>query len=326
MDFIKAGYLRDKVLVPVIVFIKNHLFRFILLLLVAEGAWAEQAIQNITVIMPQVRPPFDRVFAEIYSAIQREAGSRVSRITIDEDTTSEQLHEILGAQPPNSVIGLGNRAKTLLKSLESQYRIVYGAVYLNPDEEPKAMEGISLTPSPDATFKWLHSIVPEIKSVHVVYQQNYSGWLIALADKAAPNHALRLIKHPVANVREAAAEFRNILDSSNPASEAIWLMQRDPSLDEKAVVPDILAQAWNKNLVVFSSNPAHVARGALFALYPDNGKMGRSLAQLALDKSKQGIEPLEDLLIAVNTRTASHIGKGFARSEEKQFDLIFPNR
>lgn len=175
-------------------------------------------------------------------------------------------------------------------------------------------------------LRWLHKLKPEIKQVHVVYQEDYNGWLIRIAEQVAPGNQLTVVKHPVTNVREAATAFRTILNETDPTDNAIWLMQRDPSLDEKAVVPEILAQAWNKSFVVFSSNPSHVPRGALFALYPNNEAMGASLARLALDKQQKRIIPLEDLHIAVNVRTASHVGKNFSRREEQQFDLIFPNR
>lgn len=296
------------------------------LLCVTEVAWSAQENQHLVVIVPQVRAPFDQIFAEILSGIEEVARENADSVKITEDTSTEDVALLLRQQNASSVIALGNQAKNLLKPLEGEFHTIYGAVFINPDDEPNNLEGISLTPSPAATFSWLNKIVANINTVHVVYQNDYSGWLIKLAEKAAPRHSLKLVKHPVSNVREAAAVYRGILETSNPAHDAIWLTQRDPSLDENAVLPDILAQAWSKNFVVFSSNPSHVPRGALFALYPDNHKMGSSLARLALRSEGKGIAPLNDLLIAVNIRTASHIGKNFSRSEEKQFDLVFPNR
>ena len=311
---------------PANALLRNILVVFSLLVLPVSNLEAEPPTDILTVVTPQVPPPFDKVFGEILAGIQREAPGKVDSIEISRDTTSADIQASLKSTTGTSVIALGNQAKKLLKPLGGKYHIVYGAVFLNPGEEPKAMRGISLTPSPQATFRWLKDLAPNIKTVHVVYQHDYSGWLIALADQAAPHYGLTLAKHAVDNVREAAVAFRNILDSEDPKSNAIWLMQRDPSLDERAVVPDILAQAWNKDFVVFSSNPAHVPRGALFALYPDNEKMGSSLAKLALTPDGHGIVPLSDLLIAVNVRTASHVGRNFTRREEKQFNLIFPNR
>jgi len=39
---------------------------------------------------------------------------------------------------------------------------------------------------------------------------------------------------------------------------------------------------------------------------------------------KGGIEPLRDLLIAVNLRTAEHLGLNLANNAKLKFDLTFP--
>lgn len=297
------------------------------LLILSNSVVGQQSVaREITVVMPQVRPPFDKIFSEILEGIQTEAKGNTQSIVITEDSSNHEVLALLETAEPGAVIGLGTQVKNHLAPLQDQFRVVYGASFLNPDRTSNDLTGISLTPSPDITFKWLHTLVPEIKTVHAVYQEDYSGWLIELGKKVATDHELTLVGHPVEDVREAAGKFRDILNQMDPATHAIWLMQRDPTLDEKAVVPDILAQAWSKNFVIFSNNPSHVPRGALFALYPDNEKMGRSLAKLSKDTNFQGVIPLSDLKIAVNVRTASHVGKNFTRREEKQFDLIFPTR
>lgn len=297
------------------------------LLFVVEALHAEPIVQHLTVVVPQVRPPFDKVFAEVVDGIRAKTDAEVTTISINDKITGSEMEQLLDKQPTaDAIIGLGNQAKVLLEPLQNKYPIVYGATFLTPGKDAQNTEGISLTPSPRATFQWLHKIAPEIEYVHVVFDPQHNGWLIDYASKVAADFELTLIPHPVADARASASQFREILNTSNPADHAIWLMQRDPTLDEKAMVPDILSQAWSNNFVVFSSNPAHVPRGALFALYPNNKEMGTSLASLAEDKTNSGITPLEDLQIAVNVRTASHVGINFTRQEEKQFNLIFPNR
>lgn len=298
----------------------------IVIILLTQSPLAGEPTEGLTIVLPEVRPPFDKVFKEILQGIQSQVNDSAEAVAIDDDTTSDEIREILDKKRGAVTIGLGNKAKSLLEPLESTHEIVYGATFLNPGEEAGPIEGISLTPAPGPMFKWLHKLKPEIRHIHVVYQQDYNGWLIEIADIVAEQYQLEIVKHSVTNVREAATAFRTILNEADPSSNAIWLMQRDPSLDEKAVVPEILAQAWNKSFVVFSSNPSHVPRGALFALYPNNEAMGASLAKLALDTKQKRIIPLEDLHIAINVRTASHVGKNFSRREEQQFDLIFPNR
>jgi putative ABC transport system substrate-binding protein len=74
-----------------------------------------------------------------------------------------------------------------------------------------------------------------------------------------------------------------------------------------------------------------VPRGVLFALYPDNEAMGRSLGKLAMrrisnNSSNGGIKPLKDLKFAINLRTADHLGLSFSKEQESEFDLTFPAR
>jgi putative ABC transport system substrate-binding protein len=65
-------------------------------------------------------------------------------------------------------------------------------------------------------------------------------------------------------------------------------------------------------------------------MYPDNAKMGQSLAKLALKTAKAGSKktntmlPLRDLLIAFNVRTAEHLGLDVDRKQRDEFDLVFP--
>jgi putative tryptophan/tyrosine transport system substrate-binding protein len=93
----------------------------------------------------------------------------------------------------------------------------------------------------------------------------------------------------------------------------------------------VLQEAWTRGLAVFSSSVAHVKRGALFSLYPNNVELGRSLAGAALGQLSgngaqgRGVMPLKDVLMAVNVRTASHLGLGVAQ-RQLSFDMVFPEQ
>ena len=102
-------------------------------------------------------------------------------------------------------------------------------------------------------------------------------------------------------------------------------------MNDRVILPMILEQAWEKQVVVFSSNPSHVNKGALFALYPDNEGMGRTLGALAdniLAKKRPaspGLLPLRDLLTATNLRTAEHLGIQYTQAQREEFSLVFPS-
>lgn len=167
-----------------------------------------------------------------------------------------------------------------------------------------------------------------VRQVSVIYSPEQNGWLMDIAKEAARARGLTLKAIPARDLREAAATYRRILRQAGPA-DAVWLPQDPSTVDEQAILSSILKDAWEKNVVVFSSNPAHARRGTLFSLFPDNSGLGRSLAELVRREQRgsrqPSVTPLRDLLIAVNVRTAEHLGLSFSARELREFDIVFPS-
>jgi putative ABC transport system substrate-binding protein len=92
----------------------------------------------------------------------------------------------------------------------------------------------------------------------------------------------------------------------------------------------VLQESWDHNLTMFSSNFGHVRRGALFSLYPDNVKMGRHLADSAQEflasgeYGASGMILLRDVLLAINLRTADHLG--LTPGKKQEFGMVFPEQ
>ena len=99
-------------------------------------------------------------------------------------------------------------------------------------------------------------------------------------------------------------------------------------MEDRAVLPLILQESWSRNLAVFSSNFGHIKRGILFSLYPNNVELGHHLADSALSllvsgkNQPSGMFPLREVLMAVNLRTAKHLG--LSTSHPQSFDMAFP--
>ena len=97
------------------------------------------------------------------------------------------------------------------------------------------------------------------------------------------------------------------------------------------MLPWLLRTAWDEGLPVFSSNVAHVRRGALFALYPDNIGLGHHLGTTAMSMLSSGSSPprglqaLRQVLTAVNVRTARHLGLDLEASAQA-IHLVLPEQ
>jgi len=73
-----------------------------------------------------------------------------------------------------------------------------------------------------------------------------------------------------------------------------------------------------------------VNKGVLFAMYPDNMKLGLSLGEVVLAELNGGTErnkmiPAEDLKTAFNIRTAEHLGVSFTSEDLRKYDTVFPS-
>ncbi len=290
------------------------------------------AAPSVAVIYPDVREPYKDVFMEIIRGIEAGLGQSVKHYVLDgDDDRSAALLERVHDDHVDVVISLGRAGLSATKQLAEVFPVVIGAVLISPGQETKGQTGITLTPDPEVFFERLKSIVPSAKEVTVIFDPRQKAWEIERARTAAKTQGLTLNAFPTEDLRLSAELYRKVLAQIKDGSIAIWLPQDNAAMDEQTLLPVVLQEAWEKNFVVFSGNLDHVRKGALFSLYPDNFGMGRSLATLALDRLKNGalstsaINPLRDLLLAVNLRTAEHLGLRFASRDRQQFDLVFPS-
>lgn len=286
---------------------------------------------SVAVLYPEVRDPYRGVFLKIVRGIETELKRPVSQYLLksDEDA-SQSIIERMKAGHIDVVISLGQAGLSAAKPISAVFPVVIGAVFVSPGQDMQGISGISLTPDPEVLLDRLKALVPGAKEVTVIYDPKQKAWEVARAKSAATARGLALKALPAEDLRLSAQLVRDTLLEIKDHSIAIWLPQNNVAMDEAALLPVVLKEAWDKQFVVFSSNLDHVRKGALFSLYPDNFSMGRSLAVMARGRARNAppqsasIEPLRDLLIAVNLRTAEHLGLNLAPNAKLKFDLIFP--
>jgi putative ABC transport system substrate-binding protein len=242
------------------------------------------------------------------------------------------LQAWIAQQQPEAVIALGRRGIEGIHTLGLTVPTVFSGVLYASKATINNSRGISLTPDPALLFKRLMSLSPKTKHVYVVYNPARYQWLIDLAKTTAHRSGLSLIAETADDLRESAKKHRQILQNANSESDSLWLLQDPGIVATNTILPMILKESWNNKILVFSSNPSDVPRGALFSYYADNRALGRDLARLAIKTLKPGykaafsIEPLSSALSAVNIRTAGHIGIQIPFEEQKGFSLVFPRR
>jgi putative ABC transport system substrate-binding protein len=254
------------------------------------------------------------------------------QLEIEKGQGSAGLNDWIAKHHIKTLVSLGSQGLETCATLPGNVRLLAGALLTPPDNAVGCVihGGIALAPSPDKLFARLKELKPDITQVSVVYNAGLNDWLIQYARLAAERNRLQLNAIAVDDLSQAAQVYKDLMSRGIGPKHAVWLPQDPFTVDQNTVLPVLLKASWDMGFVVFSSNPAHVSRGVLFALYPDYNKMGRSLGKQALQVHANGesgnklILPLEDVLIAVNLRTAEHLKLVFSQKEKVAFDLVFP--
>ena len=287
---------------------------------------------NVGVVYPDIREPYRSVFRNIVDGIQEDKAYRTIKYVLAKDEQVSRVTDWLEKDNIEVVVALGSRGLETAWEFPDTVKVIFGAVLIPPVSFPRNAKGITLTPDPRILFSSLKTLAPHVKRVTVVYNPDNFEWLITLARAAAQSLSLELNYFPVKTFRDAAYRYREFFEQHSVESDSIWLLQDPSVIDERTILQLILEEAWEKKLVVFSSNPSHVKRGILFSLYPDNKSMGRSLADIVRsaiqdqDQDYPQVSPVGDLLSAVNLRTAEHLGIKLSRSQKRKFTLAFPMR
>lgn len=291
---------------------------------------AQAAVDGIAVIYPDIGEPYRSVFTQIIDGIEAKAKGRVANFAIGPGFDVGELNNSLRRQDTKVVIALGRQGAKAASGLDSSIGVVVGGVLSASEEGTRTLLVNSLSPDPALLFSRLKKMMPGARRIFTVYDPRQNEWLIQLAKEGAAAQGMELVVYPSQDLRSAMKAYQDILANADSSRDTLWLPQDSTTVEESTVLPFVLQESWTKNLAVFSSSFGHVKRGVLFSLYPNNVELGRHLAGNALDllasrnNEVSGMIPLREVLMAVNLRTAKHLGINTNRLQS--FDMAFPEQ
>lgn len=290
----------------------------------------EAGAASIAVIYPEIAEPYRSVFTQIIGGIENKTKGRVANFAVGPNMDTGELNEFLRRQDTKVVIALGRQGMKAAFALNHNIGVVVGGVLSIPENQTNGVQVNSLSPDPALLFSRLKGMMPGARRVFTVYDPRQNGWMMRLAKEAARNQGLELVMYEAQDLRTAMFAYQEILASADSERDSIWLPQDSTTVEDGAVLPLVLQESWKRNLAVFSSSFGHVRRGVLFSLYPNNIELGRYLAGSALnmlasgDNGSGSIVPLREVLMAINLRTARHLG--IDAGPQQKFDMAFPER
>lgn len=294
------------------------------------------SIKKIAIFYPQAKEPYNSIYQNIITGSFNAADKKdkelvIKKFIIEKNFDSEAIAKKLEQEQITKVIVLGRAGWRLAKQLaqmtidntSKKFHVVSGALPIRPN----GISGISLITDPNDLFQYLTKVAPNVTNIHVAYSKK-SNWLMELAKQAAQEKGLSLNLKEVSSTAEAIHFYRQIFNSKISNKDAIWLPFDRISSHDKVTLPFILEKAWTKEVAVFSSKPSHAKRGVLFSTYPDNFALGEHLFTMVNELDQQpnqkNFAALKSTLLAVNLRTAAHLGYKYSSEQQQSFKLTFP--
>ena len=294
---------------------------------IATGSAQPVSRASVAILYPELRAPFNKVFEDIVAGVEKKVNGLTKRYILEKEFSQVDLDDWVKKNDIKVCVALGVRAEYAANQLAQEIPIVLSGVL-----EPKLFmhPGISLAASPYRLFLKLKQQKLNIKQIIVVYNPKKSKWLMREAQSAASKHGLELVTYTTSSLSESAKIYSEVFDRLRIKDSAIWLPPDSTSIDNRTLLSFVLEKAWAHRVAVFSSSPAHVSKGVLFAMYPDNMKLGLSLGAVALEELNGGRKiskmiPAEDLKTAFNKRTAKHLGVRFTSEDLRKYDAVFPS-
>lgn len=286
----------------------------------AALAGGQALAQQVLILYPVVREPYDRVYRDTLSGIGQVYGGD-SR-TLPVRSARDLDPALLTGDGPRIAVALGNSAARALVTLDPGIPVITTATAEIPF---KRQHRLVYYPDPAMLVQHLRRFGLKVQRVNLVSPPEASAYQ-AQVQQVFAAAGVGLDVCSAGSLKEAAVCYRELLDRAAPG-DAVWILHGG-NLLEPSLLSYILDVAWRRQLPVFSSNPAHAGRGALFALYPDDEAAGRQLGALINDclRSCNGesslVSYLREMRVVVNQRTGRHLGLELKPDARQGVDLI----
>lgn len=231
-------------------------------------------------------------------------------ISLDKDTqNTDRLSDAVQKDNVALILTLGSKAFRSAVQQDVNRPIIAGLT-LDKSELEKTgnASGVVLDYGVETQLAWIHRILPEFKTVGVLYNPDESGHRIATAKKAANKLRLELIAKAV----ESPKELPVAMDSLFRSVDVLWGMSDSVVLSRQTAKAVLLTSFRNKVPFVAPSS-VWVKAGALYSLdwdYRDVGEQSAKMALSVLQGKKPSAIPIQaprKVHYSLNLRTAEHM-------------------
>lgn len=214
---------------------------------------------------------------------------------------------------PDLIYAVGIYALQALVGRITDIPIVFSMV-LNPPvvigPQARNITGASMNVSVDVQLRSLKQLAPQARRIGVVYDPSKTGFLVAAAQRIAPELGVTVVARAIDSPRASVAA----LDELEKRVDALWILP-DATVLSPETVQYMLLVSFRRKIPLLGLSDSQAKMGALLAISFRSGQdVGRQAGELA--KAILGGRRVEDVpytmadktKLTLNLKTAEKIG------------------
>jgi len=222
-----------------------------------------------------------------------------------EENRGKMMKTLRSGEAPAAIFAVGSQAAELARQEFPEVPLVYSMVLnTEPFLGQGNTTGISMKIHPRDQLQAFKKILPRIRRIGVIYDPAQNRSTIAEAQASARELGLTLMEKRISDPREIANAIKDLMY----VVDALWMIP-DQTVISKESFQYFLETSIERKIPLFAFSSILVKGGALLALAPDYGDMGRQAGALArkilAGMSPQNLPPLSpEGRLVLNLHTA----------------------
>jgi len=224
------------------------------------------AIQNINI----------RPFQEAMRGFRKACKSDVTDLDIS-GMTGAKIAQKIDQLSPDLLLAVGTSSLSKIKTIKS-IPIIYMMI-LNPESiltREDNISGVSIHVPYDKQIEIFSRILPETKTIGLVYHPDHTGHLEKRAKIAARRAGIDIISEPIYQSKDGPTKIENLKDRV----DAFWMLP-DISVITPDTVSFLLVTSFKYEKPILSFSEKYVKMGALAAVTMDPFDIGLQAGEMA---------------------------------------------
>jgi len=235
---------------------------------------------RIAVVVSSGDEPFRQAVAGFQDHLARQGvKQQLNVVTLGEagETDGAQLQRIL-SEGPKIVLAVGTAATDLtLRKITGAPVVACLVLRTERIEHAGNAAGVSLEFPLETQFAWLQRILPQARTVGVLYNPAENQRRIDAAVQTAKRFGLRIEAEPVSSPKDVPAA----LNSLAKRADVLWCIPDAVTLSA-VISKNILLFSFRNSIPVIGPSPAWVKAGALYSLDWDYADLGVQCGEMAV--------------------------------------------